>query len=53
MFAFLAGKPVRRVCLTHLTAEFAARTEEICALGGETLRGVEVRAMTDGTRVEF
>ena len=53
LFAFLADKPVRRVCLTHLTAEFAARTEEICALGGETLRGVEVRAMTDGTRVEF
>ena len=53
LFAFLADKPVRRVCLTHLTAEFAARAQEICALGRETLPGVEVTAMSDGTRVEF
>ena len=53
LFAFLAGKPVRRVCLTHLTAEFAARTEEICTLGRDTLPGVEVTAATDGTRLEF
>ena len=53
LFAFLADKPVRRVCLTHLTAEFAARTEEICALGRQVLHEVEVTAMTDGARVEF
>lgn len=53
LFTFLADKPVRRVCLTHLTAEFAARTDEICALGRATLPGVEVSAMADGTRVEF
>ena len=53
LFAFLADKPVRQVCLTHLTAEFATRTDEICALGRETLRGVEVTAASDGMRVEF
>ena len=53
LFAFLVGKPVRRLCLTHLTAEFAARAGEICALGCRTLRGVEVTVAADGTRVEF
>ena len=53
LFAFLADKPVRRICLTHLTAEFAARAEEICVMGRETLRGVEVTAAADGMRVEF
>ncbi len=54
LFTFLADKPVRRICLTHLTAEFAARTDEICALGRSMLPGVsEIVAMTDGQRVEF
>ena len=53
LFAFLADKPVRRVCLTHLTAEFAARADEICELGRRILPRVEIAAMTDGTRVEF
>ena len=54
LFAFLADKPVRRICLTHLTAEFAARTDEICALGRRTLPKVsEITAMADGARVEF
>ena len=54
LFAFLADKPVRQVCLTHLTAEFAARADEICALGRAKLPAVrEVTAMTDGQRVEF
>ncbi len=54
LFAFLADKPVHRICLTHLTAEFAARTDEICALGRTMLPGVaEITAMTDGTRIEF
>ena len=53
LFAFLADKPVRRVCLTHLTARFAARADEIRTLGRATLRGVEVDVMNDGTRVEF
>lgn len=54
LFAFLADKPVRRICLTHLTAEFGARTEEICALGRAKLPGTgKIDAMTDGQRVEF
>ena len=54
LFAFLADKPVRRLCLTHFTAEFSARVDEICALGRQMLpETVEVAAMTDGMRVEF
>ena len=54
LFAFLADKPVRRICLTHLTAEFAARAEEICALGRERLAGIsEIAVMTDGRRIKF
>ena len=54
LFAFLRDKPVRRLCLTHLTAEFGARTDEICALGTKMLPDLkEIRAMRDGERVEF
>ena len=54
LFAFLKDKPVRRICLTHLTAEFAARADEICALGRWMLPGIEdITSMVDGTRVEF
>ena len=54
LFAFLADKPVRRVCLTHLTADFSARADEISALGRATLpQTTDVTAMTDGARVEF
>ena len=54
LFAFLADKPVRRVCLTHLTAQFAARADEISALGRATfLQATAVAAMADGARIEF
>ncbi len=54
LFVFLADKPVRRVCLTHFTAEFAARLEEICELGREMLpKTMGIMAMADGERVEF
>lgn len=54
LFAFLADKPVRRICLTHLTAEFGARVDEICALGRAMVPAAgEITAMIDGMRVEF
>ena len=54
LYAFLRDKPVRRLCLTHFTAEYGAQPERLCALGRKLLPGIrEVRAMRDGERVEF
>ena len=54
LYAFLRGKPVRRLCLTHLTDEYGAQPEWLCALGGKTLPALrEIRVMRDGERVEF
>ena len=54
LFAYLQGKPIGRLLLTHLTARFGAQTEEICRTGAEMIPALaEVRAMRDGDRVEF
>ncbi len=54
LFTYLQDKPVRRLVLTHLAAEFSAQAEEIDALGNGMLPGMsEVTVMRDGARVEF
>ena len=54
LFTYLQDKPVRRLVLTHLTAEFSARADEIERLGARMLPGMnEVAIMRDGARVEF
>ena len=54
LYAFLRDKPVRRLCLTHLTAGYGAQPERWCVLGRQLLPAVkEVRAVRDGERVEF
>ena len=54
LFAYLAGKPVRRLLLTHVTDEFSACESEILALAREHLPQVrEIAMMRDGLRVEF
>ncbi len=54
LFAYLADKPVRALCLTHFTAEFGARTEAICALGRKMLPLMQaITAARDGDRLEF
>jgi ribonuclease BN (tRNA processing enzyme) len=54
LFAYLADKPVRELCLTHLTADFSARAPAIGVLGTKMLP--HLRAVTvvgDGQRLEF
>jgi ribonuclease BN (tRNA processing enzyme) len=54
LFAYLEDKPVRELCLTHLTAEFGARTDAICALGAKMLPNMRaITAMRDGQRLVF
>jgi ribonuclease BN (tRNA processing enzyme) len=54
LFAYLADKPVRELCLTHFTAEFGARTAAICALGAKMLPRLRaITAVQDGQRLEF
>jgi ribonuclease BN (tRNA processing enzyme) len=54
LFAYLADKPVKELCLTHFTAEFSARAESICALGVKMLPHLRaVTAVRDGQRLEF
>ena len=54
LFDFLRDKPVRRLCLTHFTAEHGARADAIRELGDAALPAAsEVRAMRDDERVEF
>ena len=54
LFAYLADKPVRELCLTHLTADFSGRSTEICDLGRKMLPQMRaVSIMWDGERIEF
>jgi ribonuclease BN (tRNA processing enzyme) len=54
LFAYLADKPVRELCLTHFTPAFSARTADICALGTKMLPHLRaISAMRDGQRLEF
>ena len=54
LFAYLEDKPVRELCLTHLTAAFSARAPAICALGAKMLPHLRaVIAVDDKQRVEF
>ncbi len=54
LFAYLADKPVRELCLTHLTAAFSARAPAICALAAKMLPHLRaVTAVDDGQRLEF
>lgn len=54
LFSYLRDKPVRRLALTHLTAEFNARAEEIRAMGRATLPHLgELAIMHDGARIKF
>jgi ribonuclease BN (tRNA processing enzyme) len=55
LYQFLRDKPVRRLCLTHLSAEHDARAEEIVALGDEMLPEMagRIQVMRDGWRAEF
>ena len=54
LYTFLRGKPVRRLCLTHLTAEYGAEPEPLRALGRKMLPAMsEIRVVRDGERVEF
>ena len=54
LFTFLQDKPLRRLALTHLSAEASAQADEIVALGTRMLTDVEeVMVVHDGTRVEF
>ena len=54
LFTFLQGKPTRRLCLTHLTAEHGAEPEPLRALGRKMLPAMsEIRVVRDGERVEF
>jgi ribonuclease BN (tRNA processing enzyme) len=54
LFAYLEDKPVRSLFLTHLTADFSARAEAICALGAKMLPHLRViTAVRDCQRVEF
>jgi ribonuclease Z len=54
LFAYLKDKPVHRLCITHLSAEFGAQAERIQALAVQTLPGLKTaQVMRDGERVEF
>ena len=54
LFGYLEDKPVRELCLTHLTADFSARTAAICALGTKMLPHLKaITAVRDGQRLEF
>ena len=54
LFAFLADKPVRQLCLTHLSPDLKLSHEETAALASESLPQVErIRIVADGERVEF
>ena len=54
LFLYLQDKPVRRLLLTHLTAEFSAQAGEIAARGARMLPNIkEVAVMRDDMRVEF
>jgi ribonuclease BN (tRNA processing enzyme) len=54
LFLYLKDKPIRRLCLTHLSIEFDARAEEIVALGRKMLPGLEtIQTVSDCERVEF
>ena len=54
LFAYLADKPVRELCLTHFTAAFGVRTEAICALGTKMLPHLRmITAVRDRQRLEF
>ncbi|MBV9657225.1 MAG: MBL fold metallo-hydrolase [Verrucomicrobia bacterium] len=51
---FLAGKPVARLWLTHLSVENAARAAEILSLARQRLPQIgEIAVMRDGMRVGF
>ncbi len=54
LFAYLRGKPIKRLCLTHFSPELDARIDEIRRLGTEMLDGkIAVSTMHDTDRVEF
>ena len=54
LFAFLRGKPVRKLCLTHFNSEYEHQADEIRALGVAMLGdAVPVITARDNERVEF
>ena len=54
LFVYLREKSVRRLCLTHLTAQYGARPDVLCKLGARMIpRLKEIRAARDGDRLEF
>ena len=54
LFAFLRGKPVKKLCLTHFNPELEHQTDEIRQLGTQMLGGaVPVITAHDNERVEF
>ena len=54
LFAYLRGKPVRRLCLTHFSPEHDARIDEIRVLGEAMLgNAIPILTVRDNERVEF
>jgi ribonuclease Z len=54
LYGFLKDRPVPRLCLTHLSADYGAEPDWLRDLGAKTLtRAIDIRVMRDGDRIEF